>query len=291
MKSEELASGICIDCGQGHHQIHCAKTSEPAAEPEEKKEAPRPVAVAEPPAAALLAEPVPAQQAALVPAGQGAPSAPRRTIEATERGLVLASIEDMYRFAKMVVAAGLAPTGLQTPEAVLVAIQFGAEVGLSPMQSLQNVASINGRPSLFGDAPKGIVEASGLLEDSDDWFEHEGAKLPPGQFPNPPDDSTTAFCMVKRVGRNSQTRSFSIADAKRAQLWGKAGPWVTYPQRMLAARARGFALRDVFPDKLKGFRDEHEARDIVDVTPDRPTVEMPRRASEAAVTEEVPVAS
>ncbi len=53
-------------------------------------------------------------------------------------------------------------------------------------------------------------------------------------------------------------------DAKRAGLWGKGGPWTAYPKRMLQMRARGFALRDAFPDVLKGMISVEEAQDYPD---------------------------
>jgi len=59
------------------------------------------------------------------------------------------------------------------------------------------------------------------------------------------------------VTRNSRaepvTKTFSVEDAKRAGLWQKPGPWTDYPKRMLAMRARAFALRDAFPDVLAGL--------------------------------------
>jgi hypothetical protein len=91
-----------------------------------------------------------------------------------ERGLRLNSIEAMWRFANYVLAAGFAPKGMDKPEAVLVAIQLGAEIGMSPMASLQNVAVINGRPGIFGDAALGIVRSSGLMEGYSQRLEGEG---------------------------------------------------------------------------------------------------------------------
>lgn len=38
------------------------------------------------------------------------------------------------------------------PGNCLIAIQWGAELGLKPLQALQNLAIINGRPALWGDA-------------------------------------------------------------------------------------------------------------------------------------------
>jgi hypothetical protein len=57
---------------------------------------------------------------------------------------------------------------------------------------------------------------------------------------------------------------FSVEDAKRAGLWGKQGPWSAYPKRMMQMRARGFALRDAFPDVLKGLITAEEAQDYPD---------------------------
>jgi hypothetical protein len=63
---------------------------------------------------------------------------------------------------------------------------------------------------------------------------------------------------------------FSVADAKRAGLWGKSGPWTQYPRRMLQLRARGFALRDAFPDVLKGLVTAEEAQDYPANEPAKP---------------------
>lgn len=70
-----------------------------------------------------------------------------------------------------------------------------------------------------------------------------------------------AVCIAKRHGSSPVTARFSVMDAKRAGLWTKAGPWQTYPRRMLQMRARSFALRDAFPDVLKGLISVEEALD------------------------------
>jgi len=71
-----------------------------------------------------------------------------------------------------------------------------------------------------------------------------------------------AVCQAKRRGYAKPTiATFSVADAKKAGLWGKSGPWQQYPKRMLQLRARGFALRDAFPDVLRGLVTAEEAQD------------------------------
>ena len=175
--------------------------------------------------------------------------APRESISVGSRGIELRSIEELYRFAKFVAASPFAPRGFQSPEAIVVAIQYGYELGLTPMQSLQNVAVINGKPSIYGDAMLAVVRASGLLEYITERFEGAG-------------ELRKAVCVVKRAGApHERLTEFGVIDARRAGLWAKPGPWQQYPDRMLMFRARGFALRDEFGDVLRGLVSVEEAAD------------------------------
>lgn len=131
------------------------------------------------------------------------------------------------------------------PANCLIAIQWGAELGLKPLQALQNLAIINGRPALWGDAVLAIVRASPLCE-----------------YVTESDDGHKATCKVKRRGESEEVRTFSMDDAKTAGLVGKAGPWTQYPKRMRQMRARAFALRDVFADVLRGMAIAEEVMDI-----------------------------
>jgi hypothetical protein len=140
---------------------------------------------------------------------------------------------------------------------------------MTPMAALQNIAPINGRPSIWGDAQLGIVRSTGELESFEEWFEQGGKKLP--RNPTTFTDDTTAVCRVKRKGYPHNETGFSVQDAKTAGLWGKEGPWKQYPFRMLKARARSFALRDQFGDALRGMMSAEEARDI------QPVIEVESR--------------
>lgn len=128
---------------------------------------------------------------------------------------------------------------------IMVAIQWGMELGLQPMQAMQNIAVINGRPSLWGDAVIALVKASPLCEYVTETIDDKGAK-----------------CAVKRKGELEQVRYFTEEDAKKAGLWGKQGPWTQYPKRMMQMRARSWALRDVFPDVLRGMAIAEEEQDL-----------------------------
>jgi hypothetical protein len=136
------------------------------------------------------------------------------------------------------------------PGNCMIAMQWGADLGIPGIQALQNIAVINGRPSIWGDAAKAIVIGRPDCEDIKEYFEGNG-------------DNLTAVCEVKRKGKSVVISKFSIADAKAAGLIGKQGPWTQYRNRMLQMRARGFALRDAFPDALRGLSIAEESQDIV----------------------------
>jgi hypothetical protein len=193
-------------------------------------------------------------------------------------GLALATFDDAFRFAKMVAASDFAPKDFRgKPESCLLAIQHGSEVGLSPMQSLQSIACINGRPSVWGDAALALVIGSPVCEYVRETVDGEG-------------DSMVATCEAKRRGyEKASVVRFSVADAKKAGLWGKTGPWTQYSRRMLQMRARGFALRDAFPDVLRGLVTAEEAQDYPQAEPAReparePVVVRPKFEATAVAT-------
>jgi len=193
-------------------------------------------------------------------------------------GLALASFDDAFRFATMVAKSDFAPKDFKgKPESCLLAIQHGSEVGLSPMQSLQSIACINGRPSVWGDAALALVMGSPVCEYVRERVEGDG-------------DAMVAICEAKRRNYPEPTVvRFTVADAKEASLWGKAGPWTQYSKRMLQLRARGFALRDAFPDVLKGLITAEEAQDYPKPEPvARPPVEYRPKldAPQVALTED-----
>lgn len=178
-------------------------------------------------------------------------------IETNGRGVVLKTIEDMFRFANVVQTSGLAPKSFTKPEQILIAVQAGAELGFTPMRSLQSLCVVNGAARLYGDAPLALVRQSGLMEYIKETVEGEG-------------DDMVAICETKRHGDpEPKITNFSVTDAKLAGLWKKPGPWQNYPKRMLTYRARAFNLRDNFPDALSGasIAEEYEGVVIPDAAP------------------------
>lgn len=160
------------------------------------------------------------------------------------------NLTEAIALSKLIAGSDLAPKDFKgKPANVLIAMQMGAEVGLAPMQSLQNIAVINGRPSLWGDAALGVVQVHPDYEWHKEFKEGQG-------------DARIAVFQIKRKGHEMYEVKFSVADAKKAQLWAKSGPWQTSPDRMLQMRARGFGLRDKFADALRGLSIAEEAMDI-----------------------------
>lgn len=164
------------------------------------------------------------------------------------------SLQEAMQIADLLAGSDIVPKDYQRkPGNILVAMQWGAEIGLQPLQAMQNIAVINGRPSIWGDAMLALVRSSGLL----DFIREELSE-----------DGTTATCTVKRKNEEPTASVFTMEDAKKAGLISKAGPWTQYPKRMLKLRARSYALRDVFPDVLKGMAIAEEEKDKeIDITP------------------------
>lgn len=161
-------------------------------------------------------------------------------------GIVPTSIEEVFRVATAVHKSGLAPRDMGTAEKLTVAIMHGLEIGLPPMQAIQRIAVVNGRPTIWGDAIPALLLSKGfkLVE----RIEGTG-------------DDRVAWCVVHRPDGDRVPRSFSVADAKTAGLWAKVGPWKQYPERMLQMRARGFAARDGAADVLMGLYLREEIED------------------------------
>lgn len=174
--------------------------------------------------------------------------------------LIASTLQDAIKISEIIAKSGVCPTAYKDkPNDVLVALQMGAEVGLKPMQALQNIAVINGRPTLWGDAMLAICRQSKQFEYIKETF----------------DEARMMYtCIVKRRNEPEFIGTFSQRDAETAKLWGN-NTWAKYPKRMLQMRARGFALRDSFPDLLRGIITAEEASDY-----DEPKVDHSRAVGE-----------
>jgi len=182
---------------------------------------------------------------------------PQMLAGAPVAALVPQSLEEAFRLSGALAASGMAPRGMDKAEQIMVAILAGAELGLAPFQSLQSFAVVNGRPTLWGDGLLAVVRGRGVQVR--EWLEGDG-------------DDMVAHCECMRPDTGEKVeRTFSVADAKKAALWAKQGPWQQYPKRMLQMRARSLSLRDGCADMLRGIQVREEVEDfqpIRNVTPE-----------------------
>jgi hypothetical protein len=195
------------------------------------------------------------------------------------------SVEEIFRVASGVLAAGLAPYALigkknpdQQKAAVAITIMAGAELGLPPMVSLRAFTVINGRPALYGDGLVAVIRKSGKLKRLAQGYDH---------------DKQFGWAEAERADTGEVMRyEFTKQEAIDAGLWDERAtitnykgetvpnpePWFRWKPRMMMIRARTFVLRDLFADVLGGMTDEYEARDIqppIDITPPKPSDILP----------------
>jgi hypothetical protein len=179
--------------------------------------------------------------------------------------LVPQTLDEAYRLADALSRSGLTPYNIKTPEAVMACLLAGAELGFPPFQSLQSFAVINGRPSIYGAAVPALLWSRGF--DIEETYDGEDDAYP---------DTMKAVCTITRPNGKIVTRTYSVADAKTAKLWGKRNrdgsdtPWITNPKRMLQMRARGFAAQDGASDIMRGLPLYEEAIDYTPLRDDAP---------------------
>lgn len=171
-------------------------------------------------------------------------------------GFEIANLQELKSLCETVSKSGLVPKiYIGKPDDIFVAALYGNQLGLGLFPALNGIAVINGRPCMWGDALLALARSHPDFLDIQEDFDEQ---------------TKTATCIVKRKGQSDTIKTFSLADAKLAGLAGKQGPWTQYPSRMCQLRARGFALRDAFADKLCGLISAEEAQDYRvehDVTP------------------------
>lgn len=184
-------------------------------------------------------------------------------LQVRQNTLTPKTMDEAIRLAEILASSDLVPKDFRGKAGnCLVAIQFGMELGMPPMQAIQNIMVINGRPAIWGDLALALVRNSGLLL----------------AIKETADGKISASCIVQRVGEEPHTQTFTMAQAVSAKLAEK-DLWKQYPERMLKMRARAFALRDVFTDVLKGLRIREEVEDYdpaIDIEQQRPALMEPR---------------
>lgn len=205
----------------------------------------------------------------------------------------LTPAEVSWKTAQRVSNTPFVPTAFRgKPEAVFAAILFGEELGIGPMQSLNSIHVIEGKPSMSPELMRALVARAGHRIDVK---EASGERV---------------TLWGKRCDNESEaTVTWTMDDAKQAGLAGR-GAWKTYPRAMLLARATSELCRMVFADVVAGlsYTDEEVAsvagvewsdvpmdplvKDVVSLplsqTDDEPGVTAPAQADRRTMPEPAP---
>lgn len=121
------------------------------------------------------------------------------------------------------------------PEAVFAAILYGEELGIGPMQSLNSIHVIEGKPGMSPELMRGLVARAGHRIDVKEA------------------SAERVTLWGKRADNDSEaTVSWTMDDARLAGLAGR-GAWKTYPRAMLLARATSELCRMIFADVVAGL--------------------------------------
>ena len=182
----------------------------------------------------------------------------RALIPIGPNGVELPDIDAMFRFAKCYLQSGLAPASYKNEQQLVIAWARARELGIPYLQAVEGMSVINGRIGLMGDLALALAERSGELEDKRVRYTGEG-------------DELTCFLELKRKGREWKQWSFSVKEARSAQIYDRSAVWRQYPRRMTYYRALGFALRDEFGDVLRGMKTTEELQDYPEETTKRKT--------------------
>jgi len=157
-------------------------------------------------------------------------------------GVGLTNLAQALEFCDIVISSSLAPSDMNTRAKVFVAIQYGAELGLSPMQALQSVYIVKGRPSLSYKAALGLARRNGY--DGEVGTRGDG-------------DDRCGYMTIP----GKPDVEFYVADAKKAGLWG-SNTWAKYPDDMLIARAVSRGINRYLSHVLMGCEVAEMVRDI-----------------------------
>jgi hypothetical protein len=194
----------------------------------------------------------------------------------TEVHSIVKGVDDALELAKHLLKSGMLPAAIRTPEAALVIILTGRELGIGPMMAFQKINVIQGKPTIAPELMLALARRQGLLED---------LKIE--------DDGNKCTVTIKRKGNSPVSVSFSMADAESQGLAGKDN-WRKMPAIMRQWRTIAAGCRLVFSDVIGGLytpeelgAEMNEEGDVISVTPTVIQESQPAEAKPEPVTAKV----
>ena len=169
-------------------------------------------------------------------------------IQILDGEMKLSNIEQVWRAAKLIRQSGLVPPSFRNDQQIVIAILRAIELKIPIFQALEGMTVIQNKIGIMGDLALALVQASGELKEIQKTYSGEAGEL-------------TCTVTIQRKGRKAHEYTFSVAEARAAGIYDRSAVWKSYPRRMTYYRALGFALRDEFPDILKGIKTTEELAD------------------------------
>lgn len=186
------------------------------------------------------------------------PEPSKAGIQVSQAGVLVAeSHDELWRICNLWLKSGLCPESFKRPEQVFFAQQTLASLGVNPLSWLKNCAFIKNSFAIFGDLPLALVNMSGkLLGQPNEFLIDKNYSRICRDNKNLHEEAYAAVCQMTPAEGNGamQERVFTLDDAKTAgKIPARApSPWAMYPKRMLALKARGWLIKDLFPEVLNG---------------------------------------
>lgn len=138
------------------------------------------------------------------------------------------------------------------------AILLGMELGLEPIQSLQNIFVVGGKPAMYARTAVALVKAQGVVV----------------QTVSSSDESVTVSATDPRTGQ-VEVSTWDLGRAERAGYIGNK-KYTSDPQAMLYAKAAMEVCRKIAPDVLMGIPYAREELEM-EAAPSRPQIISSRR--------------
>jgi hypothetical protein len=181
----------------------------------------------------------------------------------TSTDLATASLPDRLAYADALAKASLLPAQFRNkPADVLLAMEWGAALGMSGMQAINSIHVINGKPALSANALAALVRQRGhRMRVTGD------------------EQSATASIWRRDDPEFEYKVTWTIGMAKSAGLLGGKDNWDKYPSAMLKARAQTAVVRDACPELIIGL-----PGDDTDDGDDTPTWATPVQATAERIT-------
>lgn len=169
------------------------------------------------------------------------------------------AFEAAQRMVKPFVNSNLVPATFKGDiGACLIALNMANRMGADPLQVMQSLYIVHGKPSFSSAFLIACFNQCGRYtairyemfgeRDTDGW----GCK---------------AYTTERATGELIEGVAVTIGMAKAEGWFGKAGSkWKTMPELMMRYRAATFLIRSVAPEIALGFQSTEEVRDVIDIT-------------------------